>query len=68
MHFDKGDRVITPYGVGSVLYKRMAGPDYVEVAAYSVYLDHKKAEAEKPPFPFYNGTICKAEEVQPEKS
>jgi hypothetical protein len=67
MIFDKGDRVSTPAGTGTILYRRMAAPDYNSVAAYSVCLDTKKIESEKPPFPFYSGTIFKAEEVSQEQ-
>ena len=38
--FDQGDRVDTPGGPGTVVYKRMAAPDFVEVAVYSVKLDN----------------------------
>jgi hypothetical protein len=62
----KGDRVSTPLGNGSVLWKRMLGPDYRDVDSYSIELDSKKAEALVEPFPFYNGTIFPAEEVQAE--
>jgi hypothetical protein len=65
--FDKGDRVMTPGGAGTVVYKRMAPPDFFEVDVYSVCLDTRKAETEKPPFPSYSGTIYKAEMVKPEK-
>lgn len=65
--FDKGNRVITPGGPGEVVYRRMAPPTYAEVDVYSVCLDSKKAESEKPPFPTYTGTIYKAEQVKPEK-
>lgn len=67
MEFDKGDRVMTHLGPGSVVYKRMAPPTFSEVEAYSVFLDHKKSESEKPPFPSYTGTIIEAEKVKPEK-
>lgn len=64
--FDKGDRVMTPGGAGAIVYKRMAPPTYAEVEVYSVCLDSKKAESEKPPFPSYTGTIVKAEDVREE--
>jgi hypothetical protein len=64
MDFDKGDRVITPQGVGTVVYKRMKPPTFGEVDVYSVCLDHKKAETEQPPFPSYTGTIFKADMVK----
>jgi hypothetical protein len=63
--FIKGDRVKTPLGNGSVLWKRMAGPDWISVECYSVELDSKKAEALLPPFPYYSGTVFPAEEVSP---
>lgn len=62
--FDKGDRVLTPEGPGTVAYKRMKGPTYAEVECYSVCLDHKKAACEQPPFPSYTGTIFPAELVK----
>jgi hypothetical protein len=52
--FDQGDRVMTPCGVGSVVYRRMFGS---EIQAYSVCLDSRKEAMEKPPFPSYTGTI-----------
>jgi len=63
--FDKGDRVMTPVGPGTVVYMRMdpSSPHMVDV--YSVFLDHKKKEMEKPPFPSYSGTIFKAHQVKP---
>lgn len=66
--FDKGDRVMTPLGPGAVAYRRMAPPTYSEVEVYSVCLDSKKAESEKPPFPSYTGTIFKADQVKEEKT
>lgn len=64
--FDKGSRVMTSHGPGVVLYKRMASPTYTEVSVYCVCIDAKKAESEKPPFPFYNGTIVPAGDVKSE--
>jgi hypothetical protein len=64
MSFDRGSRVTTPEGTGTVLYRRMRPPDYSEVEVYSVCLDSKKAESERPPFPFYSGTIFSAEDCQ----
>jgi len=66
MEFNKGDRVTTHLGPGTVVYKRMKPPTFSEVEVYSVCLDHKKAESEKPPFSSYSGTIVKAEDCQPE--
>ena len=37
--FETGDRVITPGGLGNVVYKRMSAPGYNTVAAYCVKLD-----------------------------
>lgn len=64
--FDKGDRVMTPDGPGSVVFRRMGGSFYADVKAYSVCLDHKKAESEKPPFPSYTGTMYPASDVKEE--
>lgn len=65
--FDKGDRVMTHLGPGTVVYKRMAPPSFSEVEVYSVCLDSKKEASEKPPFPTYTGTIVKAEDVRAEE-
>lgn len=64
--FDKGNRVMTPQGAGEIASKRMAPPTFTEVQAYSVILDHKKKESERPPFPSYNGTTFPASDVEPE--
>lgn len=53
--FDKGDRVNTTMGPGTVVYRRLT--EFGEVSAYSVLLDSKKEESEKPPFKTYTGTI-----------
>jgi hypothetical protein len=66
MTFNIKDRVITPHGAGYVLYVRMQGPNYTEVAAYSICLDDKLKASQEPPFPFYNGTIYHPEDVKPE--
>ena len=42
--FDRGDRVLTPYGKGTVAYKRMGPPTYSKAIAYSVVLDNRKNE------------------------
>lgn len=55
--FDRGDRVMTPGGMGTVVYKRMEAPDYVQVAAYSVKLDTAIHN------PNYTGTLYPAREV-----
>ncbi len=65
MH-ERGDRVITPGGPGEVISKRMSAPTFTEAEAYSVCLDSKKAESEKPPFPSYSGTTYPAADVQME--
>lgn len=65
--FRTGERVMTPHGPGKVQYCRMEAPDFVKVACYSVMLDHKLKASQEPPFPFYNGTIVPAEQVQAEE-
>ncbi len=52
------DRVVTPDGTGTVLYVRMAPPDYREIAAVSVLLDGKAGK------PGYSGTIYGADKVR----
>lgn len=61
--FDKGDRVLTPSGRGTIYYKRMRAPDYSKVESYSVKLD-KMMTSTNHNFETYNGTIFPAEEVQ----
>lgn len=61
MNFNKGDRVVTPGGVGSVVYCRMAAPNYDTVSVYSVRLDHTSHN------PNYTGTVYPAKDVAPEK-
>ena len=39
--FNVGERVQTPLGPGTVLKRRMVGPNYIHVQAYSVQLDSK---------------------------
>lgn len=46
--FNIGDRVLTPGGKGRVVYRRMAPPDYSEVAAYSVFLDNVNEQLLRP--------------------
>lgn len=53
--FTQGDRVLTPQGLGEVVYRRMAPPDYREAAAYSVRLDGQEGE---------RGTVFGAADVQ----
>jgi hypothetical protein len=55
--FDRGDRVLTPGGIGTIVYKRMAPPDYAHAAAYSVYLERDRARVG------YAGTIYPAADV-----
>jgi hypothetical protein len=43
---------------GHVNYARMAGPDYTEVAAYSVVLDKHLSR------PGYSGTVVSADKVR----
>jgi hypothetical protein len=37
---EAGDRCSCPGGLGTIVYKRMAAPDYTHVAVYSVKLDN----------------------------
>lgn len=55
--FQAGDRVRTPGGPGTVVYRRLAAPDFRIVGVYSVWLD---AQAERPG---YGGTIYPAAAV-----
>ncbi len=58
---NKGDRVETPLGPGTVAYVRMAPPDYADyamVAAVSVVLDHCRET------PGYEGTVFGAANVK----
>lgn len=55
--FYAGDRVSTPQGPATVLYRRMSAPDFARVASYSVRLD-SKANALG-----YSGTLYAAEQV-----
>lgn len=43
--FNKGDRVITNLGPGTVVYRRMMPPEFNVPSVYSVLLDHKVTEA-----------------------
>jgi hypothetical protein len=54
---ETGDPVITPDGEGVVIWLRMAGPDYVKPACFSVRL-HKSANQRG-----YAGTVYPAEQV-----
>lgn len=54
----KGDRVLTPYGEGTIAYVRMAPPTFSEVWAVSVVLDNKKDIFG------YSGTMVPAEKVK----
>lgn len=40
MSFNKGDRVMSPGGKGTIQWRRMKAPYYDEVAVYSVRLDN----------------------------
>lgn len=53
--FDRGSRVQTPYGAGTVVYRRMGAPCYERPEAYSVKLDGKE----------HAGTMVRAELVVP---
>lgn len=52
--FRAGDRVVTPGGLGTVAYVRMAPPAYADPACYSVRLDARPGSA---------GTVYPAEQV-----
>jgi hypothetical protein len=53
--FTQGDRVLTPQGLGEVVYRRMQPPDFRLAASYSVRLDGQEQE---------RGTIFGAGDVQ----
>jgi hypothetical protein len=59
--FNKGDRVSTPHGKGTVNYRRMAPPDFYEVDAYSVVMDVKVSAYDSPLL--YSATIYPASQV-----
>ncbi len=61
--FNKGTRVMTAYGPGTISYCRLSPPNYSVVEAYSVILDENKKASELPPFPSYYATIIPAAEV-----
>ncbi len=61
MTFQRGQRVNTPLGPGSVAYQRMRPPEYREAEAVSVVLDDRANR------PFYVGTVFRAEEVTEER-
>ena len=54
-----GTRVTTPLGLGTVVYVRMAPPDYNTVEVVSVALDVRRGD------PRYGGTIFKIDDVEP---
>jgi hypothetical protein len=60
--FSAGDRVQTKYGDGVIVSKRMAAPDYSEVAAYSVCLDHCRDRSG------YSGTVVHPSDLQAHES
>lgn len=62
--FDKDDRVSTPQGPGTVVYRLMSSSDFSKVSAYSVCLDARKQKEIKSPFTSYTGTIIPAAQVQ----
>lgn len=57
--FQKGQKVITPRGSGTVAYQRMGGPNFSDAVAVSVVLDDKRYK------PGYSGTMFNATDVQP---
>jgi len=56
--FEIGDRVKCPGGVGEIRYRRMEGPNYLEVESYCVYLEGKSSLLD------YSGTVYPANQVQ----
>jgi hypothetical protein len=62
--FKTGDRVTTPLGDGTVVYRRMRAPTYVHADVYSVHLDAWRAESVCASRSTYTGTIFKAEHVE----
>ena len=54
--FDQGDRVITTSGPGTVVYRMMEPPDFINVIAYSVKVDNISRQG-------YTGTIFPANDV-----
>lgn len=64
MGFESGDRVATPYGVGTVRFVRYLPGDVPQ--AYSVALDVKVEASRNPPFPTYEGTVVSADKVTKE--
>jgi len=60
---EAGNRVMTPEGLGTVVYRRMAPPDFKEPASYCVRLD---ALMSGPEYRLsYTGTIYPASLVRP---
>jgi hypothetical protein len=55
--YNQGDRVMTPYGSGSVQYIRLCPPDFRDVQVVSVYLDDKSTDRR------YYGTLFSPNEV-----
>ena len=55
---NKGQRVKTPLGYGTVCYVRMRPPEYREIEAVSVLLEARRNMIG------YSGTIIKAELVE----
>lgn len=60
MNFVKGERVMTPLGVGRVAYQRMAPPDYTNAEVVSVLLDDRINNTG------YNGSLFPADKVTKE--
>lgn len=62
MTFEKGQRVNTPLGPGTVAYQRLAAPDYRDAEAVSVVLDDRRDRYG------YTGTLFAAYKVTPATS
>lgn len=58
--FPVGTRILTPGGLGTVAWCRMAPPSFAEVDVYSVRLDSRLWPADST----YTGTIYKAADVK----
>lgn len=56
--YEKGDRVSTAFGLGTVVSKRMAPPSFAEVDVYSVRLDKRAAESAT-----YEGSILRPAQI-----
>jgi hypothetical protein len=58
MDFESGDRVMTPHGLGTVVFKRMAPPHFLDAGSYSIRLDSQDKR------PGYTGSSYPAKDVK----